>query len=93
MATYKIITDSGCDLPAEMLQELDVSRVSLSVLFRGETREDSVDAGIKDLYDALRAGEISTTSAVNGQDFGRHFVKVEQCTPACFLPDCVCDRG
>jgi len=65
MTTYKIITDSGCDLSSRMLQELDVSRVSLSVLFRGESRPDSVDAGITDLYDALRSGEISTTSAVN----------------------------
>ena len=65
MATYKIITDSGCDLSAQMLQELDVSRVHLSVLFRGESRSDSVDEGITDLYDALRAGEVSTTSAVN----------------------------
>ena len=65
MTTYKIITDSGCDLPAEMLQELNVSRVSLSVLFRGETRSDSVDEGIRSLYDALRAGEVATTSAVN----------------------------
>lgn len=65
MASYKIITDSGSDLPSQMLQELDVDRVSLSVLFRGESRSDSVDEGITDLYNALRAGEISTTSAVN----------------------------
>jgi len=65
MSRYKIVTDSGSDLPNELLQALDVSRVSLSVLFRGETRDDSVDEGIRELYNALRAGEISTTSAVN----------------------------
>ena len=43
MANYKIITDSACDLPVSMLQELDVSTVSLTVNFRGETRNDSVD--------------------------------------------------
>ena len=65
MTAYTIITDSGCDLPDRMLEMLNVSKVSLSVLFRGESRPDSVDEGIRDLYDALRAGEISTTSAVN----------------------------
>ena len=65
MATYQIITDSGSDLSSQLLQELDVKRVSLSVLFRGESRPDSVDEGITDLYGALRGGEISTTSAVN----------------------------
>ena len=65
MSNYKIITDSGCDLSAEMLQSLNVDRVSLSVLFKGENRLDSVDEGIKDFYDGLRAGEIATTSAVN----------------------------
>ena len=63
---YRIITDSACDLPEEMLQELQVSAVSLTVNFRGEDRPDSVaEAKVKELYDAMRAGEVATTSAVN----------------------------
>lgn len=65
MADYQIITDSGCDLSTGLLENMDVKKVPLSVLFRGETRADSVDDGIKDFYDGLRAGEIATTSAVN----------------------------
>ena len=66
MSTYKIITDSACDLPQAMLQELDISAVSLTVNFRGETRSDSVaDADVKELYDAMRGGEVATTAAVN----------------------------
>ena len=65
MSEFKIITDSGCDLPQEMLSSLGVLTVPLIVNFRGEDREDSVDAGIKELYDGLRAGEPATTSAVN----------------------------
>jgi len=65
MPNYRIITDSGCDLSAAMLQELNVEKVSLTVLFRGENRVDSVDEGIKEFYDGLRAGDIATTSAVN----------------------------
>lgn len=65
MSHYQIITDSGCDLPTGLLESMNVKKVSLSVLFRGETRSDSVDEGIKDFYDGLRAGDIATTSAVN----------------------------
>lgn len=63
---YRIITDSACDLPENMLQELKVTTVPLSVNFRGENRKDSVaDANVKELYDAMRGGEVATTSAVN----------------------------
>ena len=66
MSTYKIITDSACDLPQAMLQELDISAVSLTVNFRGETHNDSVaDHEVKELYDAMRGGEVATTAAVN----------------------------
>ena len=64
--SYQIITDSACDLPREMLRELNVVTVPLVVNFRGEARNDSVeDAQVKELYDAMRAGETASTSAVN----------------------------
>ena len=69
MPHYQIITDSACDLPAELLQNLTVEKVSLSVLFRGESRPDSVDAGITEFYDGLRAGDVATTSAVNPESW------------------------
>ena len=65
MSHYRIITDSACDLPGDMLQSLQVDRVSLTVLFRGENRTDSVDEGIQEFYDGLRSGDVATTSAVN----------------------------
>lgn len=65
MYDYQIITDSGSDLPEALLNQLDVRRVSLTVNFKGETLNDSVDAGIKELYDGLRTGHTATTSAVN----------------------------
>ncbi len=65
MSTYQIITDSACDLPATMLAQLDVQTTPLHVLFRGENLPDSVDDGLKEIYDGLRAGEATSTSAVN----------------------------
>ena len=65
MAKYKIITDSACDLPADMLAKMDVTTASLSVLFRGQDHPDTVEDGkIKEIYDGLRAGENASTSAV-----------------------------
>ena len=63
--SYQILTDSGCDLSKEILSQLGISAVPLFVNFRGQTREDSVDDGIREIYEGLRAGEPASTSAIN----------------------------
>lgn len=65
MNTYQIITDSGCDLPLQMRQQLNIEMVSLTLRFREQEQLDSVNDEIKDLYAALRAGEAASTAAVN----------------------------
>lgn len=69
--TYQIITDSGCDLPKQMLSELDLQTVPLTVNFRNAVLDDSVDEGIKEIYAGLRAGEAATTSAINPDRWGQ----------------------
>ena len=65
MPNYQIITDSGADLSQQLLQQLDVKSVSLSLLFRGQTQEDKVTDDIVEFYNALGQGEEAKTSAVN----------------------------
>ena len=65
MCTYKIITDSCCDFPVEMYRQLDVDYVPLSLDFRGQVTMDRNDDSLKDLYDGMRAGEATKTSAAN----------------------------
>ena len=65
MSQYQIITDSGCDLPNEILEKLDLKMVSLSLIFQGNTLPDSVSGDIKAFYDAMRQGESASTAAVN----------------------------
>ena len=65
MANYQIITDSGSDLPKEKLQQLGIIAVPLLVNLGEKTLEDSVDEGIKEMYDAFRAGAAASTSAIN----------------------------
>lgn len=65
--SYEIITDSCCDFPAEMYQQQNVRMVPLRVSFRDNEYDDRNDDSIRELYDGLRAGEVSRTSAVNPQ--------------------------
>ena len=66
MADFKIITDSGCDFTKAELEQMNVGRAPLSVLFKGELHPDfATDAERKVLYDGVREGEMPTTSAVN----------------------------
>ena len=65
MTNYQIITDSGADLPTDLLASLNVKMASLSLLFRGQILVDSVTDETKAFYQAMREGESATTSAIN----------------------------
>ena len=66
MPDFKIVTDSGCDFTQAQLDEMNVSRAPLSVLFKGELHEDfATDEERRMLYNGVREGEMPTTSAVN----------------------------
>ena len=78
MANFKILTDSGCDLPGAMLQELELTAVPLTVNFRGQSLEDTVDEGIQELYQGFRDGEAASTSAINPDRWGVEMEKILQ---------------
>jgi DegV family protein with EDD domain len=65
MPNYRIITDSCCDLPRDQIAKLDIDVVQMILNFRGEEVTDPSDEQIRTMYNALRAGENATTSAVN----------------------------
>ena len=62
---YRIITDSGCDLPAALLEQLNIDVIPLTLLFRGQEWSDTTDDGLKTIYDGLRNGDAASTSAIN----------------------------
>ncbi len=64
---YRIITDSCCDLPTNMYDQLGVTFVPLSVRFQQQEVDSYPESWLKEFYDGLRAGEVATTSAVNPQ--------------------------
>ena len=66
MSDFMIISDSGCDFTQDQLQQLDVTRVPLSIVLNDQLSPDfATDAERKGLYDAIRGGAMPTTSAVN----------------------------
>ncbi len=62
---YKIITDSCCDFPPEMYEKLDLTVVTLSVLYKGKEHSHYTEDWLKDMFQGLRAGEQTATSAIN----------------------------
>ena len=62
--SFKIITDSCCDLPAVLVASLELSVVPLSVEMDGKAFAEG-EMTPKALYDHLRAGKLPKTSAVN----------------------------
>ena len=62
--SFKILTDSCCDLSAEMAAELELGIAPLSVELDGESFPEGTMTP-KELYDHLRAGKLPKTAAVN----------------------------
>lgn len=77
MNDYVIFTDSACDMKPEVLQSWDVACVDLSFRFDGEDREYmNGDMDICDFYNAMRAGSVAKTAAVNPERFASAFERI-----------------
>ena len=77
MNNYQIVTDSACDLGIEILSELNVKSVSLTLKFDGEDIELKNDDVVpKEFYDKMRAGSVAKTSAVNVDGFKTVFEEI-----------------
>lgn len=57
-----IVADSGCDLPYSFLQERNISFLPLIVHLNNNDYEDFVTIEPKQVYDAMRNGEVAKTS-------------------------------
>ncbi len=68
MDTYRIITDSSCDLTQEMADSLGLAVVPLSVNYKGQEYPNYLDGRAldpKSFYAGLRSGEMTSTTAAN----------------------------
>ena len=72
MRTYKIITDSTCDLPSTVIKELDVHVIPMEYILDGVSHfQDLEDEGEKtaSFYGSQREGKVSSTSMINTARF------------------------
>ena len=75
--TVKIVTDSSCDLPAELVQELGITIVPLYVRFGEEVYREQVDIGLDEFYQRLEHGTIHpVTIQPSPQDFATAYQKL-----------------
>ena len=67
MKDFVIITDSGCDLPLEMIETLDIKVVPMALTIAGKLYRhfhDCRELSMEDFYKLIREGHIGTTSCV-----------------------------
>lgn len=72
MSDFAIVTDSSCDLPAALAEELELTVLPLSVTMEGKEFRNYLDGRempIGDFYAALRRGVMAKTAAVNTDSF------------------------
>jgi len=68
MSNFVIITDSSCDLPASIVEELGIHICPLSFLLDGESYfnyPDNREMSPEEFYGKVAAGSMPTTNAVN----------------------------
>ena len=67
--SYRIITDSCCDFPQKMYEDLSLTMIGLSVNYQGKVHTSYTERWLKKMYDGLRSGESASTSAANPQEW------------------------
>ena len=72
----KVLSDSSCDLSAELLEKNDSSLVSLTVVKNGEALSDGITITPADIFAHVAAGgELCTTTAMNVEEYSQVFAK------------------
>ena len=72
MGNYVLMTDSCCDMTAQMAEELEIAVQPLSLTLGGtvyRNRLDGSEIAFSDFYARIRGGEEAVTSAVNVGEF------------------------
>jgi DegV family protein with EDD domain len=60
--TVKIVTDTGADIPTDLLKDLNITAVPLYIYFGDKVYKDGVDIGPDELYKRLVDGPIHPTT-------------------------------
>ncbi|MEA4895046.1 MAG: DegV family protein [Oscillospiraceae bacterium] len=72
MSNYKIVTDSTSDLPAFLVEELELHVIPMLFTIDGRDYMNTPDErylSSHEFYELLRSGKASTTTQINGETF------------------------
>lgn len=81
MKDYVIVTESTCDLPVHIVNELDIKVIPMNFELEGKSYTHYYDArelDIHEFYESLRKGQKSITSLVNTEAFLSFFEPILQ---------------
>ncbi len=79
--TVKVVTDSTCDISAQLVQELGITVVPIYVVFGDKSYRDKIDIGEDEFYDKLIHGPVHpTTSVPTPKDFADVYNKLAEKT-------------
>lgn len=74
MQKVKLITDSACDLPKEILKELNIGLMPFSIIFNGKEYKDYIDLDQKKFLQKLNEyGSIPTTALLTRDEIYNTF--------------------
>ena len=72
----KILSDSTCDLPLEVLEKYNITMVPLAVIKNGEQFTDGVNITPADIFNHVAAGgDLCSTAAINIGEYAEWFEK------------------
>lgn len=84
--SVKIIADSACDLPSEMIDKFNITEAPLLVYLEGKQDEAEKVEDPKIIYDGMRNGKVFKTAQVPPNYFEKLFTKLaENKQPAIYI--------
>jgi len=79
--TVKIVTDSVSDIPAEIIESLDINIIPVLLRFGDEVLRDSIDIDADQFFERLTTSKITPTTAVPSMDmFARTYASLAEQT-------------
>lgn len=76
MLTLRILTDSGCDLPDDIIKEYDIYVFPIIVIDNDEEYLDNVTIKAKTLYENMKSGKHYRTAQIPPNVFEEEFEKI-----------------
>jgi len=77
--TVKVVTDSTCDMPPQLMQDLGITAVPIYVVFGDKSYRDKLDIGDDEFYEKLVHGPVHpSTSIPTPKDFADVYNKLAQ---------------